>query len=93
MEKIRTTEEYLKDQRNFSDSNQKHEEIDAKRKDKNEEIKKEDGLKLVDEEEQIKDWTPDSKCYFCLDGKLDSENNTSHGTLVGVTSYFYFFRR
>ncbi|XP_071050001.1 mushroom body large-type Kenyon cell-specific protein 1 isoform X2 [Onthophagus taurus] len=33
-----------------------------------------------DAEDQIKDWSPQSKCYFCVDGKLDSEHN-NHGGL------------
>lgn len=32
-------------------------------------------------EERLKDWTPQTKCYFCVDGKLDSEH-TAHGVLV-----------
>ncbi|KAJ8917845.1 hypothetical protein NQ315_010757 [Exocentrus adspersus] len=31
-------------------------------------------------EDRLKDWTPQSKCYFCVDGKLDSEH-TAHGVL------------
>ncbi|XP_018321152.1 mushroom body large-type Kenyon cell-specific protein 1 isoform X2 [Agrilus planipennis] len=31
-------------------------------------------------EERLKDWIPESKCYFCVDGKLDSENTITHGT-------------
>lgn len=38
-------------------------------------------------EERLKDWTPQTKCYFCVDGKLDSEH-TAHGVLV---IYFIFF--
>ncbi|KAG5891573.1 hypothetical protein JTB14_015839 [Gonioctena quinquepunctata] len=30
--------------------------------------------------DRLKDWTPQSKCYFCVDGKLDSEH-TTHGVL------------
>lgn len=32
-------------------------------------------------EERLKDWSPESSCYFCVDGKLDSEH-TAHGVLV-----------
>ncbi|KAJ3643979.1 hypothetical protein Zmor_026658 [Zophobas morio] len=32
-------------------------------------------------EDRLKDWTPETKCYFCVDGKLDSEH-TAHGVLV-----------
>lgn len=32
-------------------------------------------------EDRLKDWTPPTKCYFCVDGKLDSEH-TAHGVLV-----------
>ncbi|XP_015839258.2 mushroom body large-type Kenyon cell-specific protein 1 isoform X2 [Tribolium castaneum] len=31
-------------------------------------------------EDRLKDWTPQTKCYFCVDGKLDSEH-TAHGVL------------
>ncbi|XP_063907629.1 mushroom body large-type Kenyon cell-specific protein 1 isoform X2 [Zophobas morio] len=31
-------------------------------------------------EDRLKDWTPETKCYFCVDGKLDSEH-TAHGVL------------
>nr|CAH7745535.1 unnamed protein product [Callosobruchus chinensis] len=30
--------------------------------------------------ERLQDWTPETKCYFCVDGKLDSEH-TAHGVL------------
>ncbi|XP_057657234.1 mushroom body large-type Kenyon cell-specific protein 1 isoform X2 [Diorhabda carinulata] len=30
--------------------------------------------------EKLKDWTPQTKCHFCVDGKLDSEH-TTHGVL------------
>nr|ATI99809.1 ecdysone-induced protein 93 [Leptinotarsa decemlineata] len=30
--------------------------------------------------DRLKDWTPQDKCYFCVDGKLDSEH-TTHGVL------------
>lgn len=35
------------------------------------------------EVERLKDWTPQTKCYFCVDGKLDSEH-TNHGVLVSA---------
>ncbi|XP_018573417.1 mushroom body large-type Kenyon cell-specific protein 1 isoform X2 [Anoplophora glabripennis] len=31
-------------------------------------------------EDRLRDWTPQNKCYFCVDGKLDSEH-TAHGVL------------
>ncbi|KAK9736544.1 CENP-B N-terminal DNA-binding domain [Popillia japonica] len=31
-------------------------------------------------EDRLKDWSPQSKCYFCVDGKLDSDHN-NHGVL------------
>ncbi|GLV32784.1 Ecdysone-induced protein 93F [Carabus blaptoides fortunei] len=34
----------------------------------------------TDEQERLKDWSPQSKCYFCVDGKLDSDH-TTHGAL------------
>lgn len=37
-------------------------------------------------EDRLKDWTPQSKCYFCVDGKLDSEHN-NHGVLVRIRCY------
>ncbi|CAG9859345.1 unnamed protein product [Phyllotreta striolata] len=30
--------------------------------------------------DRLKDWTPPTKCHFCVDGKLDSEH-TAHGVL------------
>lgn len=36
-------------------------------------------------QERLADWTPQSKCYFCVDGKLDSANHT-HGGLVSTPS-------
>lgn len=36
-------------------------------------------------QERLADWTPQSKCYFCVDGKLDSANHT-HGGLVSTLS-------
>ncbi|XP_072398870.1 mushroom body large-type Kenyon cell-specific protein 1-like isoform X2 [Diabrotica undecimpunctata] len=30
--------------------------------------------------DRLKDWTPQTKCHFCVDGKLDSEHST-HGVL------------
>lgn len=41
------------------------------------EVKKEDD----EEQERLKDWSPQDKCYFCVDGKLDSDN-TNHGASV-----------
>lgn len=38
-----------------------------------------------DEQERLKDWSPQSKCYFCVDGKLDSDH-TTHGALVNFLS-------
>lgn len=76
VEKIRTDDDFLKHQRDFSDSNQKLKGIEIKFK----EIRKDEKLKQEDIEDRLKDWSPDSKCYFCVDGKLDSEN-TSHGAL------------
>ncbi|CAH1962243.1 unnamed protein product [Acanthoscelides obtectus] len=35
--------------------------------------------------ERLQDWTPETKCYFCVDGKLDSEH-TAHGVLVSIVS-------
>lgn len=32
-------------------------------------------------EDRLKDWSPQTKCYFCVDGKLDSEHS-AHGVLV-----------
>lgn len=37
------------------------------------------------EQERLKDWSPQSKCYFCVDGKLDSEH-TNHGALVSTSN-------
>lgn len=34
--------------------------------------------------DRLKDWTPPTKCHFCVDGKLDSEH-TTHGVLVSFT--------
>lgn len=34
-----------------------------------------------EEQERLKDWSPQSKCYFCVDGKLDSDH-TTHGPMV-----------
>lgn len=55
------------------------------------------------EVERLRDWAPQTKCYFCVDGKLDSEH-TNHGVLVSILcllfnpkpvsiflTYFFFF--
>ncbi|KAF5296641.1 hypothetical protein FQR65_LT10181 [Abscondita terminalis] len=78
VEKIRTNDDYIKHQRHFFDS-KKLEEIDVKLQDIKEEIR--NITKQEDAVEQTKDWSPQSKCYLCVDGKLDSENNTSQGAL------------
>lgn len=38
-------------------------------------------------EERLKDWSPQSKCYFCVEGKLDSDHN-NHGGLVSLSFFF-----
>lgn len=48
-------------------------------KDDKEEYQKENGKEV----DRLKDWTPQAKCYFCVDGKLDSEH-TNHGVLVST---------
>lgn len=40
----------------------------------------------TDEQERLKDWSPQSKCYFCVDGKLDSDH-TTHAALVNYYIY------
>lgn len=47
---------------------------------------KEEQKENEEKEERLKDWTPESKCYFCVDGKLDSEH-TAHGVLVSFLLY------
>lgn len=42
---------------------------------------KEENERLREAEDRLKDWSPENKCYFCVDGKLDSEHST-HGVLV-----------
>jgi hypothetical protein len=42
---------------------------------------KENEKRTQEVEDRLKDWTPQTKCYFCVDGKLDSEH-TAHGVLV-----------
>lgn len=42
---------------------------------------REENERLRETEDRLKDWSPESKCYFCVDGKLDSEHST-HGVLV-----------
>lgn len=39
-------------------------------------------------EDRLKDWSPQSKCYFCVDGKLDSDHN-NHGVLVSCADTSY----
>lgn len=39
---------------------------------------------VLDEQERLKDWSPQNKCYFCVDGKLDSDHN-NHGAPVSKT--------
>ncbi|KAB0794684.1 hypothetical protein PPYR_11523 [Photinus pyralis] len=73
VEKIRTHEDNIKYQRYFK----KQEEL----VDIEDDLKKEYRIKQEDADEQPQDWSPQSKCYFCIDGKLDSENNTSQGAL------------
>jgi transposase-like protein len=41
---------------------------------------KENEKRTQEVEDRLKDWTPQTKCYFCVDGKLDSEH-TAHGVL------------
>lgn len=55
-----------------------------------EERKKEEDEKRrqKEAEERLKDWTPQTKCYFCVDGKLDSEH-TTHGVLV-INTFLLF---
>lgn len=43
-------------------------------------------IKEQEAEDRLKDWSPQSKCYFCVDGKLESDHN-NHGVLV---SRFYY---
>lgn len=38
----------------------------------------------LEEQERLKDWSPQSKCYFCVDGKLDSDHN-NHGASVSIS--------
>lgn len=78
VENIKENEEYIKEQADYSDFNQKRSEADVNCRD----IKEEVELTQLEEEDRLKDWSPQSKCYFCVDGKLDSENSTSHGALV-----------
>lgn len=42
---------------------------------------KEENERLREAEDRLKDWSPESKCYFCVDGKLDSEHS-AQGVLV-----------
>lgn len=42
-------------------------------------------VKEREAEDRLKDWSPQSKCFFCADGKLDSDHN-NHGVLVSFHS-------
>ncbi|KAF5288640.1 hypothetical protein FQA39_LY15335 [Lamprigera yunnana] len=80
VEKIRTNDDYIKYQRNFLDSKQQVE-IDIKLQGTREDIQGEHRRTQENVEQPIKDWSSQTKCYFCVDGKLDSENNISQGVL------------
>lgn len=42
-------------------------------------------------EDRLKDWSPQTKCYFCVDGKLDSEHS-AHGVLVRALNNTYIHK-
>lgn len=53
----------------------------AAAKENHEEADRHQQQQAAEAEERLKDWSPESRCYFCVDGKLDSEH-TAHGVLV-----------
>lgn len=77
-------DDLVEDQKSEQDV-EKHKEIST---DINEEVEKSNDKEDREAEDRLKDWTPQSKCHFCIDGKLDSEHN-NHGVLVCIIKIFY----